>query len=70
MFATTDDELDRIVTAPDWCVFLHPRSTGWRAPTTTSTSCSSRAAPAPGKTLIALHRAAHLAVARQRASCW
>ncbi|MFI6818525.1 UvrD-helicase domain-containing protein [Nonomuraea sp. NPDC050328] len=53
--------LERLLDAPDWGVFLHPpqhrlaRTTGWRHPVLVT------GAAGTGKTLIALHRAAHLA---------
>ncbi|GAA0987817.1 ATP-dependent helicase [Acrocarpospora macrocephala] len=60
-FAADRIELDRILTVPDWCTFLYP-------PQHTYSNWENYEQPAlitggagTGKTIIALHRAAHLA---------
>ncbi|WP_084957411.1 UvrD-helicase domain-containing protein [Thermoactinospora rubra] len=60
-FVRDADELDRVLQAPGWCVFLHPpqhrlaRAARYDHPVLVTGGVGT------GKTLIALHRAAHLA---------
>ncbi|MFC7647828.1 UvrD-helicase domain-containing protein [Streptosporangium lutulentum] len=61
VFTDSPRELNRVLDAPDWCVFLHPpqhRMAYWesyRQPTLVTGGAGT------GKTLVALHRSAHLA---------
>ncbi|MFI6296268.1 UvrD-helicase domain-containing protein [Nonomuraea sp. NPDC050790] len=61
VFAADADELDRVLEAPHWCTFLHPpqhrlaRSARYDHPVLVIGGAGT------GKTLLALHRAAHLA---------
>ncbi|WP_157249511.1 UvrD-helicase domain-containing protein [Nonomuraea typhae] len=61
VFAADTDELDRVLTAPDWCTFLHPPQHRLAKAARYDHPVLVVGGAGTGKTLLALHRAAHLA---------
>ncbi|MCG5216703.1 UvrD-helicase domain-containing protein [Streptosporangium soli] len=61
VFVADKDELDRVLDAPHWCVFLHPPQHRLARTPHHDRPVLVTGGAGTGKTLLALHRAAHLA---------
>ncbi|WP_283135558.1 UvrD-helicase domain-containing protein [Rhizohabitans arisaemae] len=67
-FAENEDELLPILTSPDWRTFLTPEQRDLARHDPYDTPVLVTGGPGTGKTLVALHRAAHLATEGHRAA--